>query len=113
MAFPDGSVLLPTPEESVELMRSAGAALDAAKRGCSGLVTTHLLEGSVPEAIVGAVGPDDLLIMGTHGRKGLSHLLLGSVAEKVVRAAKCPVLTVGSAAVGARQIAQPLRQQSA
>jgi len=36
----------------------------------------------------------DLIIVGTHGRKGLSHVLLGSVAEKVVRLAPCPVLTV-------------------
>jgi universal stress protein A len=36
----------------------------------------------------------DLIVMGTHGRTGLSHLLLGSVAERVVRAATCPVLTL-------------------
>lgn len=36
----------------------------------------------------------DLIVMGTHGRRGLSHALLGSVAEKVVRTAPCPVLTV-------------------
>lgn len=36
----------------------------------------------------------DLIVMGTHGRKGLSRLLLGSVAEKVLREATCPVLTV-------------------
>jgi nucleotide-binding universal stress UspA family protein len=36
----------------------------------------------------------DLIIMGTHGRAGLAHVLLGSVAEKVVRKAPCPVLTV-------------------
>jgi universal stress protein A len=36
----------------------------------------------------------DLIIMATHGRTGLSHLFLGSVAEKVVRSATCPVLTV-------------------
>jgi len=36
----------------------------------------------------------DLIVMGTHGRTGLSHVLLGSVAEKVVRMAPCPVLTV-------------------
>ena len=35
----------------------------------------------------------DLIVMGTHARGGLSHLLIGSVAEKVVRTAKCPVLT--------------------
>ncbi len=36
----------------------------------------------------------DLIIMGTHGRGAIEHMLLGSVAEKVVRKAPCPVLTV-------------------
>ena len=36
----------------------------------------------------------DLIVIGTHGRGGWSHLLMGSVAEKVVRTAPCPVLTV-------------------
>jgi len=36
----------------------------------------------------------DLIVLGTHGRSALVHLLLGSVAEKVVRKAPCPVLTV-------------------
>ena len=36
----------------------------------------------------------DLIVMGTHGRRGVAHLLLGSVAEHVIRTAACPVLTV-------------------
>jgi len=36
----------------------------------------------------------DLVVIGTHGRRGLTHLLMGSVAEKIVRTAPCPVLTV-------------------
>jgi nucleotide-binding universal stress UspA family protein len=36
----------------------------------------------------------DVIVMGTHGRTGLSHLLMGSVAERVIRTAPCPVLTV-------------------
>lgn len=36
----------------------------------------------------------DLIIMGTHGRTGIKHVLMGSVAERVVRMAPCPVLTV-------------------
>jgi nucleotide-binding universal stress UspA family protein len=40
------------------------------------------------------VEPIDLIVMGTHGRSGAAHLFLGSVAERVVRTAPCPVLTV-------------------
>ena len=36
----------------------------------------------------------DLIVLGTHGRPGVAHLLMGSVAEKVVRTAPCPVLTL-------------------
>ena len=36
----------------------------------------------------------DLIVVGTHGRTGLSHMLIGSVAEKIVRKAPCPVLSV-------------------
>jgi nucleotide-binding universal stress UspA family protein len=39
----------------------------------------------------------DLIVMGTHGRTGIAHLLLGSVAERLVRTAPCPVLTVRQA----------------
>jgi nucleotide-binding universal stress UspA family protein len=56
--------------------------------------------GQPAQEIVALAGRDafDLVVIGTHGRTGLGHLLLGSVAEEVVRRAPCPVLTVGSAA---------------
>ena len=38
--------------------------------------------------------PADLLVLGTHGRTGLSHVLMGSVAQRVVQKSACPVLTV-------------------
>jgi nucleotide-binding universal stress UspA family protein len=38
----------------------------------------------------------DLIIIGTHGHKGLEKMLLGSVAEKVVKLAPCPVLTINT-----------------
>jgi nucleotide-binding universal stress UspA family protein len=45
----------------------------------------------------------DLIVVGTHGREGVGHLLMGSVAERVVRMAKCPVLTVRQIADAARR----------
>jgi nucleotide-binding universal stress UspA family protein len=60
-------------------------------------VTTHLIKGiSAAEAITETAADlgCDLIVMGTHGRRGIKHLLLGSVAENVVRSVKIPVLTV-------------------
>jgi nucleotide-binding universal stress UspA family protein len=59
-------------------------------------VSCMLLRGSPHEAIVSTAESEhvDLIVMGTHGRTGLSHLLLGSVAERVVRTAKVPVMTL-------------------
>jgi universal stress protein A len=45
----------------------------------------------------------DLIVMGTHGRTGMAHLLMGSVAERVVRLAPCPVMTVHKNRVVATQ----------
>ncbi len=59
-------------------------------------LTTHLLEGPPSKEIVRYAELDgfDLIVMGTHGRGGIDRLLLGSVAEHVVRASEVPVLTV-------------------
>ncbi|MEJ2086027.1 MAG: universal stress protein [Acidobacteriota bacterium] len=59
-------------------------------------VETMAKEGYPPEIIVDEAenAGADLIAMGTHGRSGLAHLLLGSTAERVVQHAKCPVLTV-------------------
>lgn len=57
-------------------------------------VRTIVKEGGPADEIIKASENYDLVVMGTLGRTGLSHLLLGSVAEKVVRHASCPVLVV-------------------
>jgi nucleotide-binding universal stress UspA family protein len=50
-----------------------------------------------------------LIVMGTHGRTGLAHLLMGSVAEQVVRTAPCPVLTVRQVTVADEALATVTR----
>lgn len=59
-------------------------------------VTRKVVEGyPFTEIVKHAKEADvDLIIMGTHGRGAVAHLLLGSVAEKIVRSSPCPVLTV-------------------
>ncbi len=59
-------------------------------------VTTEVLFGNPPRAIVAAAASrnSDLIVMGTHGHGALMHALLGNVAERVVRTAPCPVLTI-------------------
>ena len=52
-----------------------------------------------------------MLVLGTHGRSGFEHLVLGSVAEKVVRKAKCPVMTIPRAAPDAAQAVPGLFHQ--
>ncbi|MGH7935201.1 MAG: universal stress protein [Candidatus Binataceae bacterium] len=62
-----------------------------------GLKARGLLRVGAPflEIINTAQGESaDLIVLGTHGRSGLAHVLMGSVAERVVRKAHCPVLTV-------------------
>ena len=59
-------------------------------------VRTHLEDAPPAEAIVSSAErlESDLIVMGTHGHSGLKHVLLGSVAERTLRAAPCPVLSV-------------------
>jgi nucleotide-binding universal stress UspA family protein len=57
--------------------------------------TSCTIASPVPEIVRYAKENEiDLIVMGTHGRTGVSHMFLGSVAERIVRNAPCPVLTV-------------------
>jgi nucleotide-binding universal stress UspA family protein len=61
----------------------------------AGLEGTVLVESGTPFQCIVDTARDqhvDLIVMGTHGRTGLAHVFLGSVAEKVIRLAPCPVL---------------------
>jgi nucleotide-binding universal stress UspA family protein len=82
-----------------ELQRAAHAELArlaARLRARRVAVRTRLCLGTAHQFIVESARKlkADLIVMSTHGRSGLSHVLIGSVAERVVRSAPCPVLTV-------------------
>jgi nucleotide-binding universal stress UspA family protein len=58
---------------------------------------TVLIKGPAPKAILSYLNEHrdvDLVVMATHGRGGVARLMMGSVADKVVRAAPCPVVTI-------------------
>ena len=92
--------------EAPRLRSVRAEALDKAKRRLAELarrrvkphvaVTQRLLKGIVYSVIVGAAAQAraDLIVMGSEGRTGMSRFLIGSVAEKVVRHARCSVLVV-------------------
>ena len=60
--------------------------------GCQGEV--HLLEGRATQVLVERAVGYDLVIVGTHGRTGLTHIMLGSVAERIVRTCPVPVMVM-------------------
>lgn len=70
-------------EELVNKLRAKGVEVDS-----------RLVPGYAPLMILEAQKDYDLIVIGTHGRGALAHFLLGSVAERVVRKAKIPVLTI-------------------
>ena len=100
LAMPDA--VMPTPVPGPDL----GQLIDAGKTGLANLIErenlgrlsprTEVRVGSpVPEIVSAATDyKADLLCVGTHGRTGLAHLLLGSQAERIIREAPCPVVTV-------------------
>jgi nucleotide-binding universal stress UspA family protein len=98
--YPEAVLAAPAAVPTVDQFRQA--ARTALDRTLAGLrlpdVVVHpvVVEGTPYDAVVRFAGEKeiDLIVMGTHGRSGLAHLFMGSVAEKVVRKAPCPVLTV-------------------
>ena len=106
LALPDA--VMPTPAPVADL----NALTDSGKQGLANMIAAEKLEsrhprpevriGSPAAEIVAAAGDlhADLVCIGTHGRGGIARVLLGSVAELVVRQAPCPVLTVRPKACG-------------
>ena len=87
-------VLMPPPTIDLEPLRER---LQQLRQEDQKVLVEHILvQGGAAEEIlqVAQERKCDLIVMGTHGRTGLGRLLMGSVAEQVVRKASCPVLTV-------------------
>jgi nucleotide-binding universal stress UspA family protein len=96
-AFPEGFALAPEVLTRIAAGAQEGVERLKALHRDAGVPITALSSAGVPAEDILARARDqgfDLIVMGTHGRTGLKHVLLGSVAERVVRLAPCPVLTV-------------------
>lgn len=98
LSMPDGAIVA-TPELVASLSTASQKRLTEvvatyAKEDLR--IVPHVLEGEPHKEIVDLAVKlgTDLIVMGTHGRRGLSHMWLGSVTEKVVRSSTIPVLTV-------------------
>lgn len=97
--FPDSTTSWTMPatglksevEAAKQQLSNEIAAWSEERRVVSSVVTGFAVEEIVKYAEEHEI---DLIIAGTHGLTGISHLLIGSVAEKLVRVATCPVLTV-------------------
>lgn len=93
VAYGEG-VIPPDPDAVIREAQEELARLDVP---CPGVPVTRRVEEGDPVSVILSVVREtaaDLIVMGTHGRTGLGRLLMGSVAEQVVRRATCPVLTV-------------------
>ena len=103
-AMPDGGMVAPDGETVAQLSRWSKEELDRVRVRCvaAGVaVQTRNVEGPPADAIARVADEEhfDLVVVGTHGRTGMRHFLLGSVAEHVIRTCKVPVMTVHSAPV--------------
>jgi nucleotide-binding universal stress UspA family protein len=97
-AFPEGAIITP-PDVATDLANRAQKSLDAAvaaRRDRGVEISGTLTNGSPREEILRLAkeGNVDLIVMGTHGRRGLPRAILGSVAERVIRTSDIPVLTI-------------------
>jgi nucleotide-binding universal stress UspA family protein len=107
VAYGEGMVTAPPPDFTEELR----ARLQQIRPGDPRVGIEHkLVEGDAAAEIlrVAREAGCDLIVLGTHGRTGLPRLLMGSVAEVVVRRASCPVLTVKTPLVVVERGSQPV-----
>jgi nucleotide-binding universal stress UspA family protein len=101
ISFPDGA-LLATPDVATRIAEASRAALEAvvSKHTAAGVAIDSIMREGVAWEEINSVADlvdADLVVIGTHGRRGISRALLGSVAENVVRTARRPIVTIRGA----------------
>ncbi len=86
---------MPMAKFEEEMVRGAEKKMESFLEGCDQAVA-KVVVGDVGEKITGYAEQNsiDMIVMGTHGYKGLEKIMFGSVADKVVKSAPCPVLTI-------------------
>lgn len=92
--------------ESLDSLRDSLQDFAGHDRGAPVRQDLEIAEGGITDTILARASalPTDLVVLGTHGRSGLTRTVLGSVAERVLRMAPCPVLTVPARAGAAAPI---------
>ena len=92
---------------ATEMLRTIARRLEA---DCVAVETAARLDENIADGILAAATAHgaEVIVMGTHGRVGLEHFLLGSIAEKVLRRAEVPVITLRSPGGHANEPGQPV-----
>lgn len=104
---PPSDPLTPAPRAEAEIERALDSALDEARDTLGDQLDYEMKTGDPLRVIIERASEGvDLIVIGTHGRVGRLHSLLGSVAEGVVRNAPCPVLTVRDVSAGYQSFAE-------
>jgi nucleotide-binding universal stress UspA family protein len=111
LGYADAGAMAPITEEFLDALRRDGTRIlerARAQATSSGVKSTTVLADNIKSSIADVIlaqarkARADLIVMGTHGRRGISRLVLGSAAEGVVREAPVPVLLVRNAPRGQR-----------
>ncbi|AUX36681.1 MULTISPECIES: universal stress protein [Sorangium] len=98
--FPEGSSLIPSAEDASRLAEAAQRSLDQVlerRRAVTDVEISGTLRAGVPDEEICRLADEigaDMIVIGTHTRGAVARALLGSVAQRVVRTAKVPVLTI-------------------
>jgi nucleotide-binding universal stress UspA family protein len=110
--FPSSSPTIALQAMAAQAVREAKEAMmkfDSQLRGIPHKVLIGKGDISKELSRIAAAEHIDLIVLGTHGRTGVSKVLMGSVAEKIFRQAPCPVLTVGANVCGEPDVAVEMR----